>query len=79
MQFLEIGSSKKLLKFPIGVNCAPLLTDLFLNSQEAEFTQTCARKKKKSLTAAFYSTSRNIDDVLSINTYVDSIYPMNLI
>jgi hypothetical protein len=66
----------------MGTNCAPLLTDLFLYSYEAEFIQKPLREKKKSL-VAFNSTFRYIDDVLTINnnrfhSYVDSIYPNEL-
>jgi hypothetical protein len=64
----------------MGMNCAPLLTDLFLYSYEAEFIQKLQQEKKKSLAVAFNLTFRYIDDVLSINndqfrSYVDLIYP----
>jgi hypothetical protein len=65
---------------PMGINCAPLLVDLFLYSYEVEFIQNLLHEKKiKFLAVAFNSTFRYIDDVLSINNnqfhvYVDSIY-----
>jgi hypothetical protein len=68
---------------PMGMNCAPLLADLFLYSYEAEFIQKLLHEKKKSLAVAFNSTFCYIDDVLSTNnnhfhSYVDSIYPIEL-
>jgi hypothetical protein len=67
----------------MGMNCAPLLADLFLYSYEAEFIQKLLNAKNKSLAVAFNSTFRYIDDVLFINnnnfhSYVDSIYPNEL-
>jgi hypothetical protein len=41
---------------PMGMNCAPLLVDLFLYSHEAEFIQKLLHEKKKSLAVAFNST-----------------------
>jgi hypothetical protein len=52
---------------PIGTNCAPLLTDLFLYSYEAGFIQKLLHEKIISLVVAFNSTFRYIDDVLSSN------------
>jgi hypothetical protein len=34
---------------PMGTNCVPLLTDLFLYSYEADFTQGLLRKTEKKL------------------------------
>jgi hypothetical protein len=51
---------------PMGMNCAPLLEDLYLYSYEAEFFQKLLYEKKKSRIVAFNSTFRYIDDVLSI-------------
>jgi hypothetical protein len=67
----------------MGMNCAPLLVDLFLYSYEAEFIQKLLHEKKKSLAVAFNSTFRYINSVLSINNdkfhwYVNSIYPNEL-
>jgi hypothetical protein len=72
------------VRIPIGINCAPLLADLFLYSYEAEFVQKLLqdnnKKKKKKLAVSFNHTFRYIDDVLSINNhnfhnYVHLIYP----
>jgi hypothetical protein len=67
----------------MGTNCAPLIADVFLYTYETDFIQKLPHEKKQSLTVAFNSIFRYIDDVLSINnnqfhTYVDSIYPNEL-
>ena len=67
---------------PVGTNCAPLLTDLFLYSYEAKFVQKLLRDSNKKLAVFFTHTFRYIDDVLSINNhnshnYVHMNIPMN--
>jgi hypothetical protein len=51
----------------MGTNCAPLLADLFLYSNESEFLQNLVKDKKIHEARAFNFTYRYIDDVLSIN------------
>ena len=38
---------------PMGINCAPLLTDLFLYHYEADFIQVLLRRKDKKLAISF--------------------------
>jgi hypothetical protein len=68
---------------PMGTNCAPLLTDVFLYSHEADFIQGLLKKNEKKLARSFNFTFRYIDDVLSLNNsrfgdFVDRIYPIEL-
>jgi hypothetical protein len=68
---------------PMGTNCAPLLSDLFLCSYEADFIQGLLKKNEKKLARSFHFTFRYIDDVLSLNNsrfgdFVDRIYPIEL-
>ena len=70
---------------PMGTNCAPLLTDIFLYSYEAEFIQSLLWTGKKQLASRFSLTYRYmyIDDVLSINNpkferYVGQMYPAEI-
>ena len=68
---------------PMGTNCAPLLTDLFLYSYEAVFVQSFLQAGKKHLAQQVNFTYRYIDDVLSLkNTkfaeYLEFIYPREL-
>jgi len=67
----------------MGTNCAPLLTDLFLYSCEAEFVQDLLRKGEKKLALSFNYTFRYIDDVLSLKNknfrnILHLIYPVEL-
>ena len=64
----------------MGTNWAPLLADLFLYSNEADFIQTLIKSNKQHLAKSFHFTYRYIDDVLSINNtkfvdYIDYTYP----
>ena len=58
---------QQIVGIPMGTNCAPLLTDIFLYSYEAEFIQSLLSAGKKRLASQFNFTYRYIDDVLSIN------------
>jgi len=67
----------------MGTNCAPLLTDLFLYSYEADLIQGRLKKNEKKLAQSFNFTFRYIDDVLSLNNsrfgdFVDRIYSFEL-
>ena len=68
---------------PMGTNCAPLLADLFLYSNESEFLQKLVKDKKIHEAIAFNFTNRYNDDVLSINNsrfaeFLPLIYPPEL-
>jgi hypothetical protein len=67
----------------MGINCAPLLDDLFLYSYEADFIQELLKKNKKKRTRSFNLTFRYIDDILSLNNsrfgdFADHIYTIEL-
>ena len=68
---------------PTGTNCAPLLVDFFLYSDEADFIQGLVKKNKKKLARSFISAFRYINDVLSlhnsrISDFAGRIYPIEL-
>ena len=68
---------------PMGTNCAPLPTDWFLYSYEADFIEGLLKKNEKKLGRSFNFMFRYIDDVLSLNNsrfgdFVDRIYPIEL-
>ena len=74
---------QQIIGIPMGTNCAPLLTDIFLYSYEAEFIQSLLSAGKKRLASQFNFTYRYIDDVLSINNpdfenYLGQMYPPEL-
>ena len=67
----------------MGLNCAPLLADLFLYSYEADFLQTLLEQKDKKLSQSFNFTFRYIDDVLPLSNskfgdYLHLIYSSKL-
>ena len=67
----------------MGTNCAPLVADLFLFCYVRDFMKSLSRKNQAGITEAFNSTSRYLDDLLTIyNIYfehmVDPIYPAEL-
>ena len=64
------------VSIPMGTNCAPLLADLFLYSYEADFIQALLKKNENKLAWSFNFMFRYIDDVLSLNNFVDRIYPI---
>ena len=67
----------------MGTNCAPLLTDIFLYSYEADFIQSLLSTGKKQLASRLNLTYRYIDDELSINNpefenYLGQMHPAEL-
>ena len=83
--FVSFGGTlyQQVVGIPMGTNCAPLLTDLFLYSYESEFLQKLVKDKKIHEARAFNFTYRYIDDVLSINNsrfaeFLPLIYPPEL-
>jgi hypothetical protein len=64
---------QQVVGIPMGTNCAPLLADLFLYSYESEFLQLLVKDKKIHEARSFNFTYRYIDDVLSINTFLNFV------
>ena len=54
----------------LGINCAPLVADLFLFYYERDFMKSLSRENQADIIEAFNSTSRYLDDLLNI----DNIY-----
>ena len=68
---------------PMGINSAPLLAGLFLNSYESEFIHCLLRSDKMTTAKSLNFTYRYIDVVLSLNNpkfgdYLEVIYPTKL-
>ena len=64
----------------MGINCAPLVADLFLFCYERDFMLSLSDNNQTDIIEAFKSTSRYLDDLLNIdNPYfeqmVGQIYP----
>ena len=67
----------------MGINCAPLVADLFLFCYERDFMLALSDNNQTDIIEAFNSTSRYLDDLLNIdNPYfeqmVGQIYPTEL-
>ena len=61
---------------PMGTNCAPLISDLFLYSYEADIIQGLLRKTEKKLSQSINFTFRYMKDVISLNNsrFGDFVY-----
>ena len=82
---IRFGSKlyRPIVGIPMGTNCAPLVTDLFLFCYERDFILSLSDNNQTDIIGAFNSTSRYLDDLLNIdNPYfeqmVGQIYPTEL-
>ena len=64
---LALSYTDKLLVFPMGTNCAPLVADLFLFCYERDFMTSLSDVKQAEIIEAFKSTSRYLDDLFNID------------
>ena len=65
---------RQIVGIPMGTNCAPLVTDLFLFCYERDFMMFLSVENQFDIIEAFSSTSRYLDDLLNIdNTYFDGL------
>ena len=72
--FIRFGSKlyKQIVGIPLGTNCAPLVADLFLFSNERDFMWSLSDNNQADVIEAFDSTSRYLDDLLNIdNPYIE--------
>ena len=83
--YIRFGTKlyREIVGIPMGINCAPLVADLFLFCYEKDFMTSLSGVKQAEIIEAFKSTSRYLDDLLNIdNPYfegmVNSIYPPEL-
>ena len=83
--FIRFGPKlyRQVVGIPVGTNCAPLVADLFLYSNERDFMISLSDVKQADVIDAFNTTSRYLDDILNINNvYIDNmvsqIYPSEL-
>ena len=67
-------SYRQIVGIPMGTNCAPLVSDLFLFCYEREFMLSLSEDNQSGVIEAFNSTSRYLDDLLNIdNKFFDSM------
>ena len=67
----------------MGIDCAPLVADLFLLYYERDFMMSPSDDKQADFIDAFNTASRYLDDILNINNVyfinmVSPIYPIEL-
>ena len=58
----------------MGTNCAPLVADYFLFCYERDFMMSVSGDKQANAIDAFNTTSRYLDDILSINNVILTIW-----
>ena len=67
---------RQVIGIPMGINCAPLVADLFLYCYERDFMLSLDREKQANVISAFNDTSRYLDDIFNMdNPYFDNIFP----
>ena len=83
--YIRFGTKlyRQIGRIPMGTNCVPLVTDLFLYCYERNFMDSLNHENQADVIEAFNSTSRYLDDLLNIdNPYfegmVNQIYPPEL-
>ena len=58
---------QQIVRIPMDTNCAPLIDDLFLYCYEGDFMSILQISKRFDLMDKFHDTSRNLDDIFTIN------------
>ena len=83
--YIRFGSKlyRQNVGIPMGINCAPLVADLFLFSYERDFMKSLTKEKRYDLIDVFNLTSRYLDDLSNIDNIhfehmVHRIYPTEL-
>ena len=66
---------RQIVGIPMGINCAPLVADLFVLWFEGDFMMSLSDDKQADTIGAFNTTSRYFDDILDIN----NIYFENMV
>ena len=67
--FVKFGEClfRQVIGIPIGTNCAPLLADLFLYSNESEFLDNMIRGGHRKLSRSFNLCYQYTDDLIVFN------------
>ena len=74
--FIRFGTKqyRQVVGIAMGTNCAPLVSDLFLRCYQRDFMMSLSDDKQADVIDAFNTTSRYLDDILSINNvYFDNM------
>ena len=67
--FVQLGGClfRQAIGIPVGINCAPLLADLFLYSYENEFLDNMIKSGHRRLARSSNPCYRYIDDLIVFN------------
>ena len=83
--FVQFGECcfRQVIGIPMGTNCAPLLSDLFLYSNENKFPDNMIRSGHRRLARSFNLCYRYLDNLIVVNNkkfldYLKEIYPSQL-
>ena len=68
--YIRFGSTlyRQIVGIPMGINCAPLVADLFLFCYERNFMLSLSDDNQSEVIEAFNSTSRYLDE-FSLNIF----------
>ena len=74
---------QQIVGIPMGTNCAPLISDLFLYCYERDFMSNLLKSKRFDLINKFNDTSRYLDDIFTSDNptfaeHILYIYPREL-
>ena len=58
----------------MGTNCAPLVSDLFLLCYERDFMMSLSNATQADVIDAFNTTSRYLDDILTLIMFILTIW-----
>ncbi len=80
--YVRLGDEifRQILGIPMGMNCAPLLANLYLFSYEYDFLMNLMKQKKLHMARKFNFSFQYIDDLISLGnsnfaSYIKTIYP----
>ena len=70
---IRFGSKlyRQIVGIPMGTNCAPLVTDLFLFCYERDLMLSLSDNNQTDIIEAFNSTSRYLDDLILIILFLN--------
>ena len=74
---------RQIVGIPMGINCVPLLADLFLYSYDNEFLDKHIKEGKRKLAREFTLSYHYIDDLIFFNNkkfkeFISDIYPKKI-
>ena len=73
--FVQLSTKlyRQVVGLPMGTNCTPLVADLFLFCYEREFIMSLSDDKQADIIDAFNTTSRYLDDILTLVMFILTI------